>query len=282
MGLLSFFFRKPKQAKSEPPIRPTPRYSTPHGATPIARATPAVETYRGAAPIIQWRDGSYPMDVVGESNYQSALVAICGRHTRHGHESLYTALLKLEPSNRYDPNAVQVLIDNQLVGYLPREQAARLKGQMDEANLTEVRCRARVRGGWRTNQYDEGHYGVQLSMPTMGWIDLGIGAERPAPVKSAPKPQKVAVSDGPLSGQRIAIMGESRDPHLAEQLEAAGARIMATVGKTSTLLVVAMPRPFTPGAQQSAQYLRAIEYGVMIVSADEIRARISGDEQPLP
>lgn len=222
------------------------------------------------------------MEVVGESNYQSALLAICGKHTRYGHDGQYMAVLKLEPTNPYDPNAVQVLIDNRLVGYLARNQALRLKTQMDEAGLTAVRCRARVRGGWRTNQYDEGSYGVMLAMPTTGWIDLGIGAEPPARKKPEPKPVKAVVENGPLTGERIAFMGESQAPHLAEQLEAAGARIMASVGTTTTILVVVSPRPFTPGLQGSAKYRRAIENGVTIMSADEILARISGDEPPLP
>lgn len=266
MGLLSFLFGKPKL----PIVSPSR----------VERAAPPPRN-QSHIPLISWRDGSYPMEVVGESNYQAALLAICGKHTRYGHDGQYMAVLKLEPTNRYDRNAVQVLIDDRLVGYLARDEALRLKTQMDEAGLTAVRCRARIRGGWRTNQYDEGSYGVTLAMPTMGWIDLGIGAERPAPKKPQPKPVKTVVENGPLSGERIAFMGESQAPHLAEQLEAAGARIMATVGTTTTILVVVSPRPFTPGLQSSAKYKRAVENGVTIVSAEEIRARISAGAPPL-
>jgi hypothetical protein len=120
------------------------------------------------------------MEVVGESNYQDALIAICGRHTRQGHDEKYEALLELEPNNQYDANAVRVSISRRKVGYLSREQAERVGGQMRQSGLDVAACNARVRGGWRTNQYDEGHYGVFLSVPNHGWIDFGIGVEAPA------------------------------------------------------------------------------------------------------
>lgn len=117
---------------------------------------------------VDWRDGSFPMEVVGESNYQPALVSICGSHTREGHDGEYEAIIELEPSNRYDPNAVKVMIKGKTVGYLPREQAKRVGGQLDEAGSAAARCRARIRGGWRTNQYDEGDFGVRLGVPMRG------------------------------------------------------------------------------------------------------------------
>lgn len=122
--------------------------------------------------MVAWRANSFPMEAVGESNYQEALIAICGKHTRRGYEGEHEAVLQLEPTNTYDPNAVRVSIGDRKVGYLAREQAARVKEQMQEAGLVSVRCGARIRGGWRTNQYEEGHYGVRLAIPTRGEISF--------------------------------------------------------------------------------------------------------------
>jgi hypothetical protein len=164
VGILSFLFGKPNsEVKSQP--RADERSS--HKLTsPRAR--------------IKWREGSFPMEVVGESNYQDALVAICGAHTRVGHDGEYDALLECEPTNPYDANAILVRIRGHKIGYLPREQTERVGEQMREASLKTALCSARVRGGWRTNQYDEGHYGVRLAIPNHGWIDFGVGAEPPS------------------------------------------------------------------------------------------------------
>lgn len=125
------------------------------------------------------------MQVVGESAYQDDLIAICGPHSRAGHDGQYVATIEREPGNPFDPNAVMVRIQGRRVGYLGREQAVRVGGQMDAEDLREAACLARIRGGWRTNQYDEGKYGVQLSIPNAGWIDFGIGTIPPANVVRA-------------------------------------------------------------------------------------------------
>ena len=223
------------------------------------------------------------MQVVGESNYQDALIAICGRHTRHGYEGEHVALIEKEPSNQYDPNAIRVMIEGRMVGYLSREQAARVGEQMIAAGLARSACAARTRGGWRTNQHDEGHYGVTLSIPNQGWIDFGVGAEPPArertsrTKKGTPQPAET----GPLRGHQIAIMGGGgRDGKLATELAAAGARIMAGVGKSTTFLVVAADKPFDFGIRRSASYCKAremIEAGsaLQILSESEVKALIN-------
>ncbi|ATU91750.1 HIRAN domain-containing protein [Phyllobacterium zundukense] len=266
MGILSFLFgnSKPKD-DGDPETGSRPEATSP---SPLAR--------------IKWRDSSFPMDAVGESNYQDALIAICGAHTRYGHEGEYDALLEREPSNRYDSNAVMVKIRGKKVGYLPREQAQRVGQQMLEAGIEAAVCAARVRGGWRTNQYDEGHYGVRLAIPNHGWIDFGIGAEPPAraslPRQTAKRP--VAAMSGPLLGHWIALMGAPPDEEVAQELAAAGAKIMAGVGKSTTLLVVVAERPFDAGTRSSASFRRAddlIAAGshLRIISLSEARAMIA-------
>jgi hypothetical protein len=57
------------------------------------------------------------VEIVGESGYQDYL-----RQLRRRRGDL-EIVLRPEPTNPYDPNAVVVLIDNQPVGYLPRASA---------------------------------------------------------------------------------------------------------------------------------------------------------------
>lgn len=253
MGLLSLLF-----GRSGPKAKLQANRS--HNSKPAAAPTPTNQAQWG--PFIRWREGSFPMQVVGESNYQAALIAICGHHTRHGYEGEHVALIEREPSNSYDPNAIRVMIEGRKVGYLSREQAVRVGEQMILAGLTRSACAARVRGGWRTNQHDEGHYGVGLAIPNQSWIDFGIGADRPArqPVPRTKKDTPQQSSHGPLVGHQIAIMGGGgRSGKLAAELAAAGARIMAGVGKSTTLLVVAAEKPFDFGIRRSANYCKALE-----------------------
>ena len=139
--------------------------------------------------VILWRPGSYPLKVVGESNYQEALIAIFGRYSRIGADHACRAVIELEPTNPYDANAVVVKIEGRKVGYLPREQAARISAQMRADGIAFAACEARIRGGWRTNQHDEGMYGVSLGIPTRDRINFGIGnaPRHQEPLATAPE-----------------------------------------------------------------------------------------------
>lgn len=65
-------------------------------------------------------DGSYRVGIVGESHYQDAIRAECGKgKVRHECD----AVLVLEDSNAYDDQAVKVTISGGTVGYLSRDQA---------------------------------------------------------------------------------------------------------------------------------------------------------------
>lgn len=163
--------------------------------------------FQGRAPRanVIWRSGSFPMKVVGESNYQDTLSGICGPHTRNGHNHKTSAIIELEPENLHDNNAVVVKINGRVVGYLPREQAQRVGSQLREEGHSRANCHALIRGGWRTNQYDQGNFGVSLAIPQMGWIDFGTG-RTPADVatsksKKREKTKKPKRSEhGPLLG----------------------------------------------------------------------------------
>jgi hypothetical protein len=67
--------------------------------------------------------GHETLEVVGESNYQDALWRIVGGRVPDPVRYKTVALLIPEPTNDHDPNAIEVLIDGHLVGYLSREDA---------------------------------------------------------------------------------------------------------------------------------------------------------------
>jgi HIRAN domain len=68
--------------------------------------------------------GNETLEVVGESRYQDALWQIVGGFRRDRVRFPVDAVLLPEPDNRYDANAIRVLVDGHLVGYLSREDAA--------------------------------------------------------------------------------------------------------------------------------------------------------------
>jgi hypothetical protein len=117
-----------------------------------------------------WKDGSFPMEVVGESNYQDVLQEICGGFSRHGHDKAVEACLELEPTNPHDANAVRITIAGATVGYLPRAQAERVSSFMRSNGFNPLVCDALINGGWRTNQHDSGFFGVRLGVPNRGPI----------------------------------------------------------------------------------------------------------------
>lgn len=71
----------------------------------------------------------------------------------------------------------------------------------------------------------------------------------------APKP----TADGPLAGERIAILGEPRDGTLAHVIAASGGTIHSSVGLTTTMLVVATDKPFGRSVLASTAYRRALK-----------------------
>lgn len=153
MGVWSWLF-----GKTQPPIVVSP-------APPPTEERLVARERSGS---IDWSRRSFPLEVVGESNYQNAFVAICGRHSRDGHDSEVTATIALEPTNKYDPKAVSVSVEGFKVGYIGRNQNERIGQALRDAGLESAQCSARIQGGWRTNQHDEGHFGIRLGVPARG------------------------------------------------------------------------------------------------------------------
>jgi len=104
--------------------------------------------------------------VVGESQYQDALLRITGGKTEQGHRLRVSAELRRDPRNEFDRNAVMVLVKGQAVGYLNRELAQSWNPALAKfKNRFEVP--ADIVGGWDRGDGDTGHFGVQIWLPDL-------------------------------------------------------------------------------------------------------------------
>jgi DNA polymerase-3 subunit epsilon len=108
-------------------------------------------------------------------------------------------------------------------------------------------------------------------------IDLAGWMAKPEKSRKVP----TAAAQGPLRGQRVAILGEARDGILAQFLAGEGARIVSGVGTTTTLLVVSARHSLGRWVTAEAQYRKAEELRraggrIEILTEVELRARLSG------
>ncbi|WP_085810375.1 exonuclease domain-containing protein [Sphingomonas sp. TZW2008] len=111
------------------------------------------------------------------------------------------------------------------------------------------------------------HTGIDLA----AWL-------KPAATRASPVPRPAA--DGPLKGERIALLGAKRNGALALTLAQAGARVVASVGPTTTMLVVANDQPYgrffhASPAHRRADELRAAGSPIAIVREDDLLQRIA-------
>ena len=107
-------------------------------------------------------------------------------------------------------------------------------------------------------------------IPLAAWLPPDGGRRHPAPK---------AAATGPLKSERVALLGAERDGELARSLAAAGARIMASVGITTTMLVISDNQPFGRFFTAHADHRRAEELrrdgaAIEIVVEKELRHRL--------
>ncbi|GAB3922822.1 hypothetical protein GCM10029976_012170 [Kribbella albertanoniae] len=76
--------------------------------------------------------GDDDLEVVGESHYQDALWSISGARVGQSVRCTVDAVLVPEPQNTYDPNAIAVVIQGHLVGYLDRQTAGQYVAGLNE------------------------------------------------------------------------------------------------------------------------------------------------------
>ena len=109
--------------------------------------------------IIRLTKGSF-FDVVGEASYQQALERICGGRDFYSARHQCHALLMPEPNNPHDPNAVQIIVDRQLVAYLSREHAVEYHQHI---GMRASKCDATIVGGWDDGD-TMGFFGIRLKI----------------------------------------------------------------------------------------------------------------------
>ena len=106
------------------------------------------------------------------------------------------------------------------------------------------------------------HTGIDLA----GWL-------RPESSRSGPAPKPAA--EGPLIGHKVAILGAPRDSLLAHRLAGQGARVVASVGTTTTMLVISKDQPYgrfvhASPAYRKAEELRQFGSKLKIVAEDDL------------
>ena len=111
--------------------------------------------------------GGTPVEVVGESHHQDELLELSGGGRRFGGVELEaTAELVPDPFNRFDPQAVEVRIDDLAVGHIRRDDLEWVRPLVDESLDLHglATCRAVIRGGWDRGG-EVGRFGVVLYLP---------------------------------------------------------------------------------------------------------------------
>ena len=92
----------------------------------------------------------YNYDVVGESFQRDHLTALIRAHKAFENGEIYsTALLELEPSNPFDPNAVKVVVEGTQVGYIPKFDSPAVTEMVKKSGKSSYEVPVRI--GWDTN-----------------------------------------------------------------------------------------------------------------------------------
>lgn len=118
---------------------------------------------KDAKPVPNEGPGVYSYNIVGESHCNANLRRIIkdeGLDPSDGGEMFAQAFLLCEPQNKFDKNAVAVVVALKRVGYIPREDAKDLAPQLASmASRGEVLL-VKARIGWQ----DPAIVGVQLDL----------------------------------------------------------------------------------------------------------------------
>ena len=111
-------------------------------------------------------ESGYNFDVVGESFQRYNLVALLKKNkVIEVGEFATSAMLELEPTNDFDPNAVKVMVDGLQVGYVPKTFSGDVTRMMNDKGVTEFEVPALL--GWDNNNPMPA-IGVKLDMGEFG------------------------------------------------------------------------------------------------------------------
>jgi hypothetical protein len=138
----------------------------------VSAAAPEEASARPTAPAVQsgtvnLGDGvGFEMGIVGESYYGLEIKRIAGDRLSRGEDVVFTATLRREPDNEYDPNAVAVIGSfGKKIGHLSRDYALEYQPllQVLETQGLTATCSAKMFGGRGRKQ----NIGVWLDIETV-------------------------------------------------------------------------------------------------------------------
>lgn len=218
-----------------------------------------------------WED----LEVAGES-YHSKEIARLFRSwgMTDGGVTMRVATLVPEPTNRYDKNAVKVLVDGALVGYVPASDAARIKAQCARVPRGNVAaCSARI---WAKSAEGDWPARVTLAFSGSSERERDFGAEE-ASRREGERRWDASQAVGKVRGawwgqQRGAIAELKRQGRLDEALSlvdecaAAAERVAVALGE----------RPDPWAAEQQSVILRKLKDPARELAALERYAHACG------
>jgi hypothetical protein len=108
-------------------------------------------------------NGSYAIEVVGESHYQASFEALLGALAYTESEISGDAVLQLQDDNPHDSQAVAVFVEGRQVGHLSRDMARTFRQALRRdgfGQLRKVAVGCRIYGGGT-----EGLFSVSLDLP---------------------------------------------------------------------------------------------------------------------
>jgi Domain of unknown function (DUF4429) len=141
---------------------------------PAVEKSAVIKADMPALDILGRGGGFYGQRVAGESHHFRDLAHLAGP-AASGEREL-TASLQREPGNRHDPNAVKVVIEGRLVGYLPREDAPayQVPLQLIEQKERLATCKARL---WWSREYDDFLASVSIDLADPAQIVPIVGPD---------------------------------------------------------------------------------------------------------
>jgi RNA polymerase-binding transcription factor DksA len=171
------------------------------------------------------------LEVVGEAYHEADLDRVFHAGPAAQSDDV-VATLRRDPTNVHDPNAVEVLIQGRLGGYIPRDLAGPWSAYLAglESPDRVIQCNARV---WRRHGegYAHGLYYINLRIPNAPgeYLEAAEARQRRATAKAESEVAKAAA--------RVAAAQVRVTAREAKVAAATGARALAVERKASGLCV---------------------------------------------
>lgn len=158
-------------------------------------------------PTSELMSGNFHLAIVGEASYQEELRRLVAGRGEPGARVEVRAVLKPEPNNRYDSNAVAVYAESGgIIGYLSREDAEELQPliiNFVQDGKTYPSCMAMLAGG----------YGEKTNIGV--WLDLdveGLGGTPPEKSVLPPRRRQPSGSE-PTAGNEVGGLRTGASAH---------------------------------------------------------------------